>query len=52
MAETSIVFNDQLELFGQRYINKVAPIPVGEETLEPWLCETFSFAVVLYRLWR
>lgn len=30
MAETHIVFNDQLELYGQRFITKVAPIPEGE----------------------
>ncbi len=29
MAETHIVFNDQLELYGHRYITKVAPIPEG-----------------------
>ncbi|WP_462255011.1 hypothetical protein [Ferruginibacter sp.] len=30
MAETHIVFNDQLELYGQQYITQVAPIPIGE----------------------
>lgn len=30
MAETYIVFNDQLELYGERYITKTAPIPPGE----------------------
>jgi hypothetical protein len=30
MAETYIVFNDQLELYGERYITKIAPIPPEE----------------------
>jgi hypothetical protein len=30
MTETHIVFNDQLELYGERFITKVAPLPHGE----------------------
>jgi hypothetical protein len=30
MAESHIVFNDQLELYGQRFITKTAEIPPGE----------------------
>jgi len=34
MAEKHIVFNDQLSLYGERYITKVAPIPFGAEYSE------------------
>lgn len=34
MSEKHIVFNDQLELYVQRYISNVAPIPLGEDISE------------------